>query len=144
MEHTRKLIGDIARTRNHCAFGQGIKVEDLVGRDAQLCARDGGDGRPCANRDQDGARRDLLAARQPHRVGANDGRALMEVLHLVAVERVGVEPFQPGDIVVDEIAQARPVKLCALNVPAEAGGPRANLQRSARRKRASSWARSPG
>ena len=119
VEDAGEFICDIAPARNQDAARQGIEMERLVRSDDMLVARKFGDQRARAGGDQDVLRRHHLAARQRDLVIAGDGRALVEDSDVVVRQRLAVEPFQPGDVVLHQIAQPLPVEALGRDVPPE-------------------------
>ena len=118
IEDAGELHRDVARALHHQPPRQLGEVEHLVRGDAMLIALELGHDRPGAGRNEQIARRDRPPRRERHRVRTGDGRALVEMLDLVVVERVRVSLLEPIDIAQHGVAQHRPFERHALDRPA--------------------------
>src|SRR3546814_2107875 len=91
VEDARELIGDIAAARDDDALRQLVEMKDLVRGDRMFAAREFGDIRPAAGRDQYALGGDFRSVRQPHLLRTDDGRACLEHRDLVVVERLTIK-----------------------------------------------------
>ena len=110
VEDAGELEADIAGTDHGQPAGQGVDVlEDLVGGDRQLDARDLGQGRPRADGDQNAGGGDLEPAGLDHEgvAGAARQEAGMgrEQAHAGALQHLQVDAVQPRDLGVPGGAQ---------------------------------------
>ena len=124
-EEAGEFERDIAAANDQQALRQRRQVEDLVGGDAELAARDRRiEGGPTAGRDQDMPGADHLPAlRQTNLMRPLDDGALLANLDFGSFQPLAIEAGQAGHLVRHGIAQRRPVKDRGLRQgPAETGG----------------------
>ncbi len=122
VEDAGELIGDIAAADDHDPLGQLVEVERFVRADRVLDPVEPGHHRPSARGDQDLAGGEFLAIREPHLGRPDNLGALLEDLHVVVGEGLGIGPFQAADLRQDIVAQHRPVEPLGRHVPAEHRG----------------------
>src|SRR3546814_12801484 len=86
-------------------------MKDLVRGDRMFAAREFGDIRPAAGRDQYALGGDFRSVRQPHLLRTDDGRACLEHRDLVVVERLTIKTLEPVALGEHLVAQPRTAAL---------------------------------
>ncbi len=123
VEDIGEFDGDIAAAGHHDRARQFLEVEGLVGRDAQLMARQRGMriGRATDGDDDLLRRHHLAGLHQAHAVGSGDLRTGLEDLGAGILQPLAIETFEAGDFLVLGRNQRRPVEARLADRPAITG-----------------------